>query len=110
MNFDNPVLLLQQTHNELQTRAARSVDSALVVRNWLFGWYIVEFEQNGEDRAEYGKKLIETLSGRLKQSGIKGVSSTNLKQFRQFFEAYRQIGQALPDQSFLCFSKGGAHE
>ncbi|HSW61067.1 MAG TPA: PDDEXK nuclease domain-containing protein [bacterium] len=99
MNIEKLVNLFQNTHNELQSRAARSVDIYLVVRNWLFGWYIVEFEQNGENRAEYGKKLITTLSERLKEKGIKGVSLTNLKQFRQFFETYRQISQALPDQS-----------
>ena len=101
MNIEKLVNLFQNTHNELQSRAARSVDIYLVVRNWLFGWYIVEFEQNGENRAEYGKKLITTLSERLKEKGIKGVSLTNLKQFRQFFETYRQISQALPDQSAI---------
>jgi len=47
MILENLVSLFEQTQSELQKRAARSVDIALVVRNWLFGWYIVEFEQNG---------------------------------------------------------------
>ncbi len=53
----------QETLRELQKRAARSVDIALVIRNWLFGWYIVEFEQGGANRAElYGKRLIERIA------------------------------------------------
>ena len=40
----------------MQQPAARSVNIGLVVRNWLFGWYIVEYQQNGADRAEYGEQ------------------------------------------------------
>jgi predicted nuclease of restriction endonuclease-like (RecB) superfamily len=100
MKFEQLLTLFQETHRELQQRAARSVDIALVIRNWLFGWYIVEFEQGGADRAElYGKNLINRLSEELKNLGLKGVSSTNLKQCRIFYTSYREIGQALPDQS-----------
>jgi len=100
MKFEHLLTLFQETHRELQKRAARSVDIALVIRNWLFGWYIVEFEQGGADRAElYGKNLINRLSEELKNRGLKGVSSTNLKQCRIFYSSYKEIGQALPDQS-----------
>jgi predicted nuclease of restriction endonuclease-like (RecB) superfamily len=99
MEFIQLLTLFQETHRELQNRSARSVDIALVVRNWLFGWYIVEFEQAGADRAElYGKNLINRLSAELKTLGLKGVSSTSLKQFRAFYSAYQNIGQTLPDQ------------
>ena len=82
MKFEQLLTLFQKTHSELQQRAARSVDIALVVRNWLFGWYIVEFEQAGADRSErYGKQLINKLSEELKSRGIKGVSATSLKQY-----------------------------
>jgi hypothetical protein len=100
MKFEQLLTLFHGTHLELQKRAARSVDIALVIRNWLFGCYIVEFEQ-GANRAElYGKLLIKRLSEGLKNIGMKGVSSTNLKQCRVFYISYRAIGQALPDQSF----------
>lgn len=100
MKFEQLLTLFQETHLELQKRAVRSVDIALVIRNWLFGWYIVEFEEGGADRAElYGKNLINRLSEELKGLGLKGVSSTSLKQCRVFYTAYREIGQALPDQS-----------
>ena len=85
----------------MQQRAAWSVDISLVTRNWLFGWYIVEFEQGGAERSElYGKSLINRLSSELKSFGLKGVSPTSLKQCRIFYLAYKKIGQALPDQSF----------
>ena len=41
IGFENLIKLFEQTQNELQRQAARSVDIGLVVRNWLFGWYIV---------------------------------------------------------------------
>ncbi len=100
VGFYGLVGLFEQTQTVMQTQAARSVDIALVVRNWLFGWYIVEFENGGAERAElYGKKLIKRLSEELKKAGLKGMSQTNLKQFRLFYESYKKIGQALPDQS-----------
>ncbi|MFZ1984529.1 MAG: hypothetical protein WAU91_08945 [Desulfatitalea sp.] len=60
--FDQLVDLCKQTHQEMQQRAGRSVDIHLVIRNWLFGWYIVEYEQQGADRAEYGAHLVNRLS------------------------------------------------
>lgn len=100
MEFEQLLTLFKETHQELQKRAARSVDITLVIRNWLFGWYIVEFEQGDATRAElYGKKLIDRLSAELKAAGLTGVSPTSLKQCRVFYNAYREIGQALPVES-----------
>jgi predicted nuclease of restriction endonuclease-like (RecB) superfamily len=99
MNFEQLLSLFKETHRELQQRAARSVDISLVIRNWLFGWYIVEFEQGGAERAElYGKSLINRLSKELKTLGLKGISSTSLRQCRTFYLAYKMIGDVAPDQ------------
>ncbi len=97
--FEALVTLFEQTQTAMQMRAARSVDIALVVRNWLFGWYIVEFEQHGADRAEYGSQFIETLSGRLRPLKIKGSSETRLKLYRSFYQAYCTLGPTLSDPS-----------
>ena len=94
--FHDLILLFEQTQAVMQTQAARSVDIALVVRNWLFGWYIVEFEQNGKDRAEYGSKLLKELAS---QVSIKGCSERNLASFRKFHLAYADILQASPAKS-----------
>jgi len=100
MNYQQLLSLFKETHLELQQRAARSVDTSLVIRNWLFGWYIVEFEQGGAERAElYGKRLIDKLSRELKTLGLKGISSTSLRQCRTFYLAYKKIGPAVSAQS-----------
>ena len=98
--FEKLVSLFEQTQVAMQTQAARSVDTALVVRNWLFGWYIVEFENGGAERAElYGKALIKRLAEVLKKSGLKGISQTNLRKFREFYLGYSEIVQAVPSQN-----------
>jgi predicted nuclease of restriction endonuclease-like (RecB) superfamily len=88
------VSLFAQTHRALQQRAARTVDTALVVRNWLFGYYLVEYEGAGASRADlYGKALIAEVSAALTSRGIKGLSPTNLRKCRAFYEAYKDVGE-----------------
>ena len=78
--------LFYGTHARLSRMAARSINTSLVVRNWLYGWYIVEFEQGAASRQSlYGKALIDQLAKSLAARGIKGVSPTNLRKFRQFY-------------------------
>ncbi len=62
MNFDKLVLRIQQTSDFLQQSAVKAVNTHLTLRNWFTGFYIVEFEQNGSDRAEYGTKLLENIA------------------------------------------------
>lgn len=93
-NLSSLIDLFSKTHHAMQNHAVRSVDLALVVRNWLFGWYIIEFENGGAERTElYGKKLINTLSLKLKQKEIKGSSPTNLRKYREFYQSYSEIQQ-----------------
>ena len=97
-NFENLVELCRQTHEETQRSAARAVDSSLAVRNYLFGWYIVEYEQHGADRAEYGSQLLAKIASRLQRIGIKGSSVTRLKLYRRFYQKQKEIGPTLSDQ------------
>ena len=102
MNLESLVQTLTQTHQALQQQANQSINVALVVRNWLFGYYIVEFEQQGEDRAEYGSHLMKDLAQRLKSLGVPSCSVSNLRNFRQFYQIYPQIhqtasGEFVPD-------------
>lgn len=102
LGFDKLVNLFEQTQTELQRQAARSVDRALVVRNWLFGWYIVEYENAGVERSElYGKKLLDRLADKLKKTGIRGASPTNLRLFRKFYLSYEKIQQTVSAKSSL---------
>lgn len=94
MNFDSLIKNLQFTHATLYESAAKAVNTTMTLRNWLYGFYIVEYEQNGEDRAKYGSRLLKELSEFIR---IKGISETNLKIFRQFYLTYPSISQTLPD-------------
>ena len=73
-------------------RVATVANQALVLRNWTVGAYIVEFEQNGADRAKYGARLLETLAGDLKATGVKGLGDPRvLRECRIAFRCYPQI-------------------
>ena len=54
MNFEKLIQVFELAHKYLQENAVSAVNQSLTIRNWLFGHYIVEYEQNGEDRAKYG--------------------------------------------------------
>ena len=97
-DLENLVELCRRTHEETQRSAARAVDSSLVVRNYLFGCYIVEYEQHGADRAEYGSQLLAKIASRLQKIGIKGSSVTRLKLYRRFYQKQKEIGPTLSDQ------------
>ncbi|TDB58541.1 PDDEXK nuclease domain-containing protein [Arundinibacter roseus] len=86
MTFEQLISTLESTHYDLSARASQQVNTALTVRNWLIGYYLVEFEQNGDDRAMYGQRLMERTAERL--SAIKGMTITNLRNFRQFYLTY----------------------
>lgn len=99
-DFSALVQALSATHQQLQAQAARSVDTALVLRNWLFGWHLVEFENASARRQEvYGKNLVDKLSAALVSQGIKGVSPTNLRLCRSFYESFQKIQQTASVES-----------
>ena len=68
--------------------AARSVNAVMTAAYWLIGRHIVEFEQEGEVRAEYGTALIGRLSADLTQRFGRGFSRPNLWQMRLFYLSY----------------------
>lgn len=79
--------------------ANRSIDTIQVVTNFRIGHSIVEHEQQGKERAEYGKKVLEKLSKNLTAEFGKGFSLSNLKLMRQFyFDMKPQISQTLSGQ------------
>src|SRR5215470_13804587 len=57
--------------------AGRTLQQILSLRNWLIGASIVEFEQAGEDRAQYGQRLMHTLAQALGEAGCQGLSASN---------------------------------
>lgn len=76
----------------------RAVNQTMVLTYFEIGRMIVEEQQNGKNRAEYGKELIDELSNTLTKEFGKGFSGTNLKQMRQFYLSYSK-GQSLSDDS-----------
>ena len=90
-DFERLVELCRRTHEETRRSGARAVDRSLVVRNWLFGWYIVEFEQSGADRAEYGRQTLKKLSAALRTRIGRGFSLRSLEQFRRFYLQFEEI-------------------
>lgn len=81
--------------------AARSVDTAQVVSNWLIGREIVEEEQGGKKRAAYGSRILERLSQRLLAEYGQGYSVPNLRRFREFFINSSQLIELEPIRSPL---------
>lgn len=94
-SFDQLIDNIYQTHSILQEDAVKVINQNLSIRNWLIGCYVVEYEQNGKDRAEYGTRLIEDLSKVLKARNLKGFSPIALRNCRAFYKAYPQIQQTL---------------
>jgi len=91
MDFSKLIEHLRDAHSAMQVRAGSAVNQSHTLRNWLFGYYIVEFEQHGQDYAEYGARLLYRIAAELKKNGLKGISYTNLTLFRRFYIFYPQI-------------------
>lgn len=83
-----------------KTQAYRAVNLMQVTSNWLLGWRIVEQEQHGKAKADYGAYVIKLASETLTQEFGKGYSMTNIKSFRKFYLSFNdlEIGQTLPAQ------------
>lgn len=94
MNF-NFLTNVISTHADFQQDAVKAINVYLTTRNWLIGFYIVEFEQKGEDRAKYGDKILSILA---KSLNINGLGSRNLSLYRQFYFEYPSIVQTVSAQ------------
>ena len=85
---------------QARKNAKTAVNLAMVYAYYEIGRMIVEEEQHGQNRATYGKQILQELSKYLNEKFGKGFSTTNLKQMRQFYTVYSQdqISQTLSDQ------------
>ena len=85
--------------------ATRSVNAAMTAAYWLIGHRIIEFEQSGQERAEYGTALMERLAADLTQRFGRGFSRQNIQYMRLFYISYPsdQIRQALSGKSGATF-------
>ena len=101
MKFQNLVSTIKEIHQELASHAAQAVNICLTTRNWLIGHHIQEFEQHGEDRAQYGEALLVNLAQELEPALHKCYTERYLRLCRQFYGIYPQIGKSLISQSHL---------
>jgi len=93
MNLEQIISEIQLTKNIFKQSALSAVNHHLTIRNWLIGLYIVEYEQQGNDRAKYGAKLLQNIAKKLSDSSL---SYSNLKVYRQFYLTYNQFLEAIP--------------
>ena len=87
-NFERLVSNVENINQATSAYAKSAVNQLLTVRNWMIGYYIVEYEQNGMERAEYGTNLLKELA---KTLHIKGLEHNQLNLCRTFYLRYPQI-------------------
>lgn len=88
LSFANLVEAVRTTHSFAQTTAVRAINRMATLRNWLIGYYVVEYEQKGNDKARYGEQLLEKLADAV---NLKGINITTLEQSRRFYAYYPQL-------------------
>lgn len=94
---------LRSIVSKARSKAFAAVNYSLVERNWRIGQRIVEQEQNGASRAEYGKHVIEVASAALTKEFGKGFSETNITNFKKFYLKFKEL--AIPQTLSEEFKK-----
>ena len=100
-SFGDLTSIIQTTHDAALSSAVKAINRMQTMRNWLIGYYIVEYEQNGKYRAEYGAKLLKKLEERVNR---KGMTTTLFKWARKFYRLYPQMSDNLPLNIFRTVS------
>lgn len=95
MKFEILANSIKNINLKAGNNAKRAVNQLMTLRNWAIGYYIVEYEQGGSDRAEYGTHLLKNLETQISE---KGLNSTLFKACRQFYLVYPQIGSTVSNQ------------
>ena len=105
-DFDSLVRQIQITSDALQQDARMVINRSVTTRAWLTGYYIVEYEQHGKDRAKYGDHLLQNLSQRL---GGKSYSQTNLRSYRLFYSLYPELRPVIGFYLYRRFGSNGGN-
>nr|WP_218149255.1 DUF1016 N-terminal domain-containing protein [Chitinophaga sp. YR573] len=95
INIEKLVSTIQETNHYFLNQAQKQVNTALTVRNWVIGFHIVEYEQYGNDRAEYGQKLFKEIVNKLKMDGLSSIGERLLYLCKNFYKTYPKILQTL---------------
>jgi predicted nuclease of restriction endonuclease-like (RecB) superfamily len=95
-NYDSVLTNVAELLEQARRLSARSVNAVMTATYWEIGRRIVEFEQDGEHRAGYGRELLKKLSRDLTDKFGRGFSSDNLEKMRLFYQTYQlQISETL---------------
>lgn len=95
-SFDHLSDMVTQLHNSAYTASVKAINRFATVRNYVIGFYIVEYEQHGSDRAKYGDKLLKRLAERVNK---RGINETLLKVSRAFYLNYPHVKSYLEGKS-----------
>ena len=87
-SFNDLTSIIQTTDDASPSSAVKAINRMQTMRNWLIGYYIVEYEQHGKDRAEYGTQLLKKLEERVNR---KGMTRNTFQSARNFYRMYPQI-------------------
>ncbi|GFP20348.1 hypothetical protein HKBW3S03_01850, partial [Candidatus Hakubella thermalkaliphila] len=87
-NYSRLITDLASLIEQGRKAAVRHVNTALVATYWLIGRRIIEYEQKGKERAEYGEELLQKLSQDLNRRFGRGFSPDNLEAMRRFYLSY----------------------
>jgi predicted nuclease of restriction endonuclease-like (RecB) superfamily len=103
-DFSTLISAIADAHARLSDRAARAVNTALTLRNWIIGAYIHNYELDGQDRAAYGEQLLERLAERLGAIGVPRTDARELRRYRLFYQTYPRIWESLTPELGDSFS------
>ena len=92
MTIDQLSQQIVQVQDVMQAQASHAVNLSLTARNWLIGRYIVEYEQHGQDRAQYGDALLKTLAKRINR---RGLGERRLYEYRLLYTVYPQLNDEI---------------
>lgn len=100
-SFDHLSDVVMQLHDSAYSAAVKAINRFATVRNYVIGFYIVEYEQHGSDRAKYGDRLLKRLAERVNK---RGINETLLQNCRRFYTAYPQLQEYLTGQIYATAS------
>ena len=102
-DFETLVGRIQTASDALRQDALAVINRSVTARAWLTGYYIVEYEQHGADRAKYGEGLLKKLAARLSGAAF---ALASLKNYRRFYLLYPELGEPVAGYLLSHFGKG----
>ena len=106
INIETLVDSIKETNQYFLNKVQKQVNTALTLRNWIIGFYIVEYEQRGNDRAVYGQRLYKEIAANLKNGGITSLRERHLYTCKDFYKAYSDILRTPSAKLYLSDSHG----